>query len=402
MGYYKWVALDRAGVVVKGALFARDEGFAQQELDQSYSRVFSVQRVHVRAHVIGQDLKSAFFRDLSLLLHSGVRLPEAFLLLSQSIEHPYFSWVIQDCASGLQQGSALGELFAAHDDVWSGFDRAVISAGDRSGEMEMVTEILARWYDEASHFYADIRKSLMVPLGTFCFFVVLVFGFLWGVVPRFKRIFEQFPQDHIPLLTKMVFSLSYFVQTPLFWGVAAGLLGLGVWVLRRRTQRSSVFFMQQIRSVPFIKEMARAIDCAQFYEIMGLLLQAHVPLLLALREIEPLMGGACGDALARITTAVESGESLSSACSRESMYNDVPVMGLIAVGEQTGLLDKSCFFAARYYRDRVHRWCAYVLSTIQPLMLLFLGSLIVLFVVALYAPLLSYASLISQVGCVGS
>lgn len=72
---------------------------------------------------------------------------------------------------------------------------------------------------------------------------------------------------------------------------------------------------------------------------------------------------------------------------------------MISVGEQTGALDAMLSKVADFYEDEVDQAVANMLTLMEPVMILFLGTTVGGIVIAMYLPLFS---LISQLDVVGS
>ena len=71
------------------------------------------------------------------------------------------------------------------------------------------------------------------------------------------------------------------------------------------------------------------------------------------------------------------------------------VVQMIAVGEQTGAMDTMLSKIADFYEDEVDEATANLLALLEPIMIVFLGTVIGGIVISMYLPMFS---LISKIG----
>ena len=75
---------------------------------------------------------------------------------------------------------------------------------------------------------------------------------------------------------------------------------------------------------------------------------------------------------------------------------DLIVCNMIAVGEETGDLDKMMLKIAENYDEQVDVLVGSLMSMLEPIMIVVLGSMVMTIVLAIFAPMISIITSLSQ------
>ena len=92
-----------------------------------------------------------------------------------------------------------------------------------------------------------------------------------------------------------------------------------------------------------------------------------------------------------VRKGVESGLTIAQPL-KESNIFPAMVVQMIGVGEQTGALDAMLSKIADFYEDEVDQAVANMLTLMEPIMILFLGTTVGGIVIAMYLPLFDLIS----------
>ena len=100
------------------------------------------------------------------------------------------------------------------------------------------------------------------------------------------------------------------------------------------------------------------------------------------------------DALMAVRKSVEGGLTIAQPLKETKIFPGM-VVQMISVGEQTGALDAMLSKVADFYEDEVDQAVANMLTLMEPVMILFLGTTVGGIVIAMYLPLFSLISQLS-------
>jgi type IV pilus assembly protein PilC len=139
--------------------------------------------------------------------------------------------------------------------------------------------------------------------------------------------------------------------------------------------------------LPVFGNLIRKACIARWTRTLATLFAAGVPLVEALVSV----GAACGNrvylnASAQIRQEVSSGVSLTTAMTQSKLFPPM-VLQMCAIGEESGSIDSMLGKSADFFESEVDEAVAGIASLIEPLLLVFLASLIGGLVFALYLPI---------------
>jgi type II secretory pathway component PulF len=222
----------------------------------------------------------------------------------------------------------------------------------------------------------------------FIFGVLIIAGIamLTFVVPKLKSMFDSAGGD-LPIITKILLGLSAFFQV-WWWLVliifAGGIVFIINWI--KTDAGSRVFHNLQI-TLPGLKNIYEGMYMYRFTRIMSMLIGAGVPLLDALR-----IGGSVidnviyEDSLSYISSQVEKGVPLSVELLKDPFFP--PLIGqMVAVGEETGELDKVLGKVSDYYEESTTDITKTISSLVEPAVLVIVGLAVAFMVFAIYLPI---------------
>jgi type IV pilus assembly protein PilC len=120
---------------------------------------------------------------------------------------------------------------------------------------------------------------------------------------------------------------------------------------------------------------------------LGTLIGAGVPILDALNVTRETAGNEVfSNMLGKVHDSIRQGESFAAPL-RQSKTVDLIVSNMVAVGEETGDLDKMLLKVADNYDDQVETMVGAMMSLMEPLIIIVLGSVVMLIVLSVFLPM---------------
>ena len=143
--------------------------------------------------------------------------------------------------------------------------------------------------------------------------------------------------------------------------------------------------------LPVLGPVLRKVVVARFTRTMGTLLSSGVPILDAMDIVARTAGNKVVEqGILYAKSQISEGKDLASPLMETGLMPPM-VVQMIAVGEQTGALDAMLTKIADFYEEEVDVAVASMTSLIEPLMMVFLGTVIGGLVVAMYMPIFEMA-----------
>lgn len=155
----------------------------------------------------------------------------------------------------------------------------------------------------------------------------------------------------------------------------------------KRSEKMQIAMDRWLLRLPVFGELINKAAIARWTRTLSTMFAAGVPLVEALDSV----GGAAGNAVYvtatdKIQQEVSTGTSLTAAMGNANVF-PVMVIQMCAIGEESGSIDHMLGKAADFYEEEVDDMVAGLSSLLEPIIIVFLGTLIGGLVVAMYLPI---------------
>lgn len=326
-------------------------------------------------------------RELASLL--GARLPLESALMAtieqaeQKVVAEALTAVCTHVRGGMRLADALGERPRDFPEIY----RALVSAGEDSGDLARVMERLADYLEGRDHLRSKMLTAFIYPAVVAFVSVCIVIFLLGYVVPQVVSAFSQARQE-LPMLTRVMLASSGYVRE---WGWLTALALGGAFALWRGSLRDDAVRLRWHRAVlhlPMIGRYVLGVNTARFASTLAILMDAGVPLLRALDAARQTMGNDRLKACAADTSArVREGAPLASALRVQKVFPS-NLIHLVASGEKTGALAPMLDRAAANLSRDLERRATRLTALLEPLMILGMGGVVMLIVLAVLLPIM--------------
>jgi len=411
MGQYSYEALDKSGRQVKGIIDAANEDIIIEKLrgmgyyplkvvphrvKASELDVFAItpglrQLMHriKRKHVV------TFTRQLATLIDAGLPILRSLHILEEQVESVIFKQKIAQMAKDIESGSSLSEAMSKHAKVFDKLYVNMVRAGEIGGVLEAILNKIAEFLEKRQAMIGKVRSAMMYPLVVGCVAVIIVTFILWKIVPKFADIFAQLGAP-LPGLTQALVTASNIIANKTLW-VIAGIVVL-VFTFRGiyRTREGKYVVDAGILKMPVFGIIFRKVAIVRFAGTLATLITAGVPILQALDIVRETSGNeVIARAMEKVYNSVRDGETIHEPL-REAKVFPPLVVHMVAVGEETGAIDQMLVKVSEAYEREVDDTINALTSIIEPVLIVFLGTIIGVIVIALYLPLFTIPKLIGN------
>ncbi|MDF9618124.1 type II secretion system inner membrane protein GspF [Pseudomonas entomophila] len=400
MNRYRYEAADAQGRLVNGLLEADSPAAVMAQLRALGLTALAVEHQAVAGQ--GGGLFSAKLSDgdlawatrqLASLLAAGLPLEAALGATLEQAERKHIAQVLgavrADVRSGMRLADALAERPRDFPDIY----RALVAAGEESGDLARVMERLADYIEERNTLRGKIMTAFIYPGVVGLVSVGIVIFLLSYVVPQVVSAFTQARQD-LPGLTLAMLAASDFVRA---WGVLCFALLAGVfwgWRVYLKAPGPRLAWHRQVLRLPLIGRFVLGLNTARFASTLAILGSAGVPLLRALEAARQTLGNDCLDqCVSEATARVREGVGLASALAVGKVFPPL-LIHLIASGEKTGDLPPMLDRAADSLAKDIERRAMGMTALLEPLMIVVMGAVVLLIVMAVLMPIIEINQLV--------
>ena len=330
---------------------------------------------------------AVFTRQFSVMIDAGLPLVQCLEILASQQENKLFQKVLTGTRSAVEGGSNLSTAMKQYPKVFDPLYSNMVEAGETGGILDTILQRLSTYIEKNVKLKAAVKSALIYPIGVISIAALVITLLLWKVVPIFATLFAGLGVD-LPLPTKIVIGMSNFVGSIfgllIVVGIVGGIFGLKMWY---GTAQGRFIIDSIVLKLPILGLLMRKIAVARFTRTLGTLISSGVPILEGLDITAKTSGNAGVErALFQVRKALEEGKSLTEPL-RDSEVFPGMVTQMIAVGEQTGAMDAMLQKIADFYEDEVDAAVKDLLTALEPIMIVFLGTVVGGVVISMYLPL---------------
>lgn len=403
---YAYKGRDSGGKLVKGKVEAPSEGAAiarmrtmgltPVEVQQSASGVGLQMELSFGSFEKRVGLKdlAIMSRQLATMVSSGLSLLRALMILSEQTENKKLARVLGTVRTQVEGGASFSEALARQPETFPPLMIHLVRAGETGGFLDEALESIAGTFEADVKLRQTIKSALTYPVVVLIMAVVATIGMIVFIVPIFEKMFADLGGD-LPLPTQVLVTLSKNMT----WILPILIVGIVVfaWWWRKHKNDDKVrAFVDPLKlRIPVFGDLFRKVGLARFARNFSTMTRSGVPILQALGIVGETSGNwVIVQALHKVQDSVRAGRSVSAPLAEEAVFPAM-VTQMIAVGEDSGSMEKMLGKIAEFYEEEVQATTESLTSLIEPLMIAVIGIVIGGMIVALYMPIFT---IFNQVG----
>lgn len=402
MSNYIYQAVDGQGTIFHGTLKANGKNGAAEYLLQQELFIIKLEKDYWGAvrELINNDFDERelilLFRQLNVMVRSGIPLGTAFSLISKSRnKKDKLTGILQNILKGLQEGSSFSNVLAeAGDGIFPKPMIAGIAAGEASGTLDEVlekeTSALSRSYQSKTRFKTAMIYPMFL-LVTSCLIVVIM---MMAVLPVFSNLFHNMNVT-LPLPTRMVLAINdiminYGFVFP-FIGAVLFICFYWVW----KNEKYQLLFYKAVLEIPIIGRLLSRLDLEKWLETMALLLKSGVVLIDSLIiSSEVINNSYLRLKVKNLEMRLRRGEILSQVSKNISCIDGF-IIELMRAGEISGELPEMLSEASLLCSLEANTLLKRIEAMLEPAIILVIGIVTGFLVISILMPVMEMMTLYS-------
>lgn len=398
MADFAYKVIDAAGRERQGRISAASDAQARAALIRKAFHIVAVAPAPPRKALLsGRTARlspkqlTLFTRQMSSLM-SVSPLEEALRTISRQTEKANAREVLINVHGGVMEGQSLAEAMAREPRSFPALYRAMISAGESSGSLPVITERLAALLEQQAEVRGKIISALAYPIILAVVAFGVVAGMMISVVPRVVEQFDN-AETQLPLITRIVIAVSDFLSN-WWWALAIAMVlaAIGFW----RAMAVPAFkyrFDGMLLGLPFIGRLIRDMNAARLARTLATMVESRLPLLEGMKlTTRTVRNAVLREALEEAVESIRSGGSLSGALRNAGTFPPLLVY-LVASGESAGQLDTMLERAADYLEREFQNFTSTAMALLEPVIIVVMGGAVALIILSILLPILQLQNL---------
>ena len=346
---------------------------------------------------VGPQDVMLFSKQFATMVKAGLPILNVLSMLRDQIEHPTMKEIIENIRKSLEGGVTLSKCFEKYPKIFDNIYINLIKAGEASGKLDIFLLKLVDSLEKREKVKKKIKGALMYPAVMFSVAITVMVFMLIKVVPVFAKMYEGMGVA-LPTPTAVIMTASNFMRGS--GGATLGIMTVLLYIIFKyattKIPKVRYKWHKYIIGMPIFGDMILKSLLARIALIMGNLSAAGVNLLEALEIAKSVSNNdVVTQALENVKKGVFSGDTLTKLFLKEPVFPPT-FSQLISVGEQTGNLDEMFTSVSGYYEEEFDTSVENMSSMIEPIMIVFMGTMIGGLMIAMYSPIFNVGSIIGQ------
>ena len=375
-------------VIITNLVRSKKKKTVKKEKKQGSSFSFGKKKVTPQDVVI-------FSKQFATMVKAGLPILNVLVMLRDQVENPSLKEIIEDIRKSLEGGVTLSKCFNKYPKVFDNIYVNLIKAGEASGKLDVFLLKLVSSLEKTEKVKKKIKGALMYPMVMFSTAMIVMVFMLIKVAPVFAKMYDGMGIP-LPTPTRVIMNASDFMR---------GSGGLTLFIvltisyfvfkyLTTKNEKIRFWWHGRVLKLPVFGEMILKSMLARISLIMGNLSAAGVNLLESIEIAKSVSNNVViTNALENVKKGVFSGDTLTKLFLKEPLFPPT-FSQLISVGEQTGSLDEMFTSVSNYYEEEFDTAVDNMSTLIEPIMIVFMGTMIGGLMIAMYSPIFNVGALI--------
>lgn len=346
-----------------------------------------------KGKVKGQEL-AIFCRQLATLVNAGVNILDALSDISEMVQNAYFSRVLIKICDDVKGGKDLSDALLAYPKVFNNAFVSMIKVGEKSGQLAQVLNDLASYTESSVKLRGKIKSAASYPIFVGTFFVLVFFGIVFILIPKFEDMFNSFGAE-LPAPTRLVMNISRFFVDHIPGVLIFLVVVYVIFRILTKSAEGKRRWHQFFFKIPIFGPIYTKIVFARFFQTLSTLVRSGVDIITSIEIATTTVSNTyVTGILDDIRKMVVAGEQFSTGMDRYQLFPKM-IVRMTAVGEKSGQVSEMFEKITDYYTDEVDNTVATLSSVVEPVLIIFLGFIVGVCVIALYLPIFNMANAIS-------
>ena len=345
---------------------------------------------------ISQASLSIFTKQLAALLTAGTTLEKSLELLINQTKNNKLSTLLNLIKDDITSGVLLSESMKKFPKTFDRIYTSTVFAGETSASLPEVFNDISNYIDKEIKIKNQVTGALVYPLILFGVSIIVIYALLSLVLPQ---VAEEFVSSNVslPMITSILLSLSEIFPYILLGTFT--IFGSMFILIKLNFLSHSLKIKLSIALLrfPIFGQIILFNQTARFCSSMFLMTKAGLNTIDSLSTSKDNFKNIyLKDELTTILARVNSGTSLSSAFQQSTIFPDVFIQ-LLSSGDSGSNISEMFGKIKVYLDEEVDTKRNFLLTLLQPLVILTMGVFVMLIVLAIMLPLLQMNNLVFNI-----
>ncbi len=327
-----------------------------------------------------------FSQQMHSLLKAGVSLIYGLKVIGETTKHTVFRNVITDVIINLESGYSFSKALSKYPMVFQPLMIAMIEVGENTGQLESAFLQIKGYLETEQSTKQRIKTAIRYPMIVIIAIVMALIIINVMVIPAFRDFFTAFGSN-LPLPTRMLITTSdLFVNHGWLIGILMVMLTIGG-LTYSHTPKGKWWFSYVKLQIPMVGSIIRRSIYARFCRAFSMAISSNVPLMQAFKVVANVADNPyLSEKILFMRQGIERGESLYKAAKQSNIFSPIALQ-MMAVGEETGEVDKILLDIAYYYEKDVDYDLRKLGDLLEPILIIIIAIMVLMLALGVFLPM---------------
>lgn len=336
---------------------------------------------------------ATFARQLATLSASGIPIIRGLNVLIDQSKDANARAILTDVRESVQSGTTFADALANHPKLFPKLMTSMVQVGEMGGTLDEQLIQLSDLYEKEEALRGEVKAALAYPMVVLFLGVALSGLLVTWIIPQFKTLFDSFGEA-LPLPTRIMLGTSDFIRDHgIGLAITMLILIVGTVMAFKRDDVRLVYDRIKLR-VPALGTLMLNLEIARFTRLLGTLTQSGITIVNALDIVAPAVSNRAVAMIVRdMIVRIRTGESLAALMKENDLFPPLSVQ-MVAVGEETGLLDQMLLRVADAYDRETTASTKVMTSLLAPALIMLVACVVCFILISVLLPIFQLSSAI--------
>ena len=362
---------------------------------KSEKKTIKIENINLQfSKSLSDKQKEIFYRELSMLLKSGVDFKKALEILGNQSTNKFEKEIIIELKDKVVEGRSIYESIK-ETKQFSPYEYYSIQIGEETRKLEEVLAELQKYFNRKIQMKRQIISVLTYPAIVMLVTFLVLYFMLNKVVPMFSSVFKQFGSE-LPKSTQIIIKLSNH-SGAIFTIVLAVIIGLiATHTLLKKEQNYRAFTTKIILRTPYFGKLIQKIYISRFCQAMNLLITSKTTLINSLTLTAKMIGFYPIEiAIEEIKEDITRGASLHESLKKHTVFEN-KMVSMVEVAEQVNQLETMFERLTEQYNEEINHQTKMIGVILEPMIIIVIGVIVGIIMVSMYAPMFDLSKIINK------
>lgn len=397
-------AIDDFGKKEDAVMEAENKAEAIAKLEEGGLTVLSIKKISTkigksgggRIHLNTAD-KIGFFVHLAEMARAGMSTKHTLSLLLDLSENRRLKKLAFNMVKRVDEGLNVSEAMSEAGCFGEIFPNLIYVA-ERTNSVEKVSTMIIDYIKWTGDIRRQIVSAIVKPIISLCFVMGIMVAVSIFALPRLKDTLSQLSGGVTPLKTQQF--MDFMTRVRNNWYIVpiviSALVFLNYIPRALKLERVSVIYDKIKLKIPLFGSLLLKIEMARLSSFLAILIHSGYKANDAITMCpKVVVNRYIRKSAVNVSDIMVAGSTILNAFSSQKVFPKF-FLSMIGIGEEVNQIERTVMNIKEIYDKEVKSSAEFVISSVKPMITIFMGSLIGWMAVAIFSPIYTSISAISK------